>query len=613
MSPLAYLAIVLALGILAQWMAWRLKIPSILLLLLFGFGLSTVTGVSIDDYVEEPTLLAIVGLFVSIILFEGGLTLKFSELREAGAPVARLCTFGALVAFLLTTVLARLLFQQDWRVAALLGAILVVTGPTVIGPLLRVIKPTRKIASILKWEGIVVDPIGAILAVLVFQVALAGEFHAAGTTLLLVLGKTILIGIVLALVLAKLIEILLRKHLIPDFLESVFLLAVVAAAFAVSNHFQSESGLLTVTVLGIGLANQKTVSVRHILEFKENLRILIISLLFILLSGRIEVAALREVLVSGSLFLAALILLVRPAAVFVSNVLSDQTTLKERFFLSGVAPRGIVAAAVTAIFALELEHAVEAGHLPAPIEKQAELLVPIVFCCIVGTVLVYGLVASPLAWAFGVASRNSTGILFAGADSFTRKFALALHRDGHTVMLVDTNYANVAAARMAGLKASRANILSEYAEEELDYSGIGQLVAATPNDEINSLAGNEFAHIFGRVNAWQIAPGDKDAHHTTAVASHWRGRICFVGRPTFGDLVHLERSGAVVKKTQITGKFSFADFRRTYGDDVVILFLHDKAKGLRPAPAELKEVSKDTSVYAFVVPDEAVQGKSGET
>ena len=239
-------------------------------------------------------------------------------------------------------------------------------------------------------------------------------------------------------------------------------------------------------------------------------------------------------------------------------------------------------------------------------------MVPIVFYCIVGTVLVHGLVASPLAQALGLASKNPMGVLFGGAESFTRKIAAALHKDGFSVMLVDTNYSNVAAAKLLGLNASRANILSEYVGEELDFSGIGQLVAATPNDEVNSLAGNEFTHVFGRANAWQIAPGDKNAHHTTAVASRWRGRICFVGSPTFGDLIDLERSGAVVKKTQITGVFRFADFLEKHGEDAVILFLHDKTKGLRPAPSVLKQVPKDTTIYAFVKPSEpGAAGKAG--
>ena len=617
MPPLTYLVLVLGLGILAQWLAWRFKLPSILLLLAFGFGLSYTTGARIDDYLQQDTLLAIVGLFVAIILFEGGLTLKFSELREAGVPVVRLCTVGVIVSFGITALFAGAIFGFDPRVATLLGAILVVTGPTVIAPLLRVIKPTRKIGSIIKWEGIVVDPIGAILAVLVFQVAVAGGFGAASGTIFLALGKTLLVGIGLAVVLAKLIELLLKHHLIPDFLESVFLLATVGVAFAASNWFQQESGLLTVTVLGIALTNQKSVSVREILEFKEHLRVLIISLLFILLSGRIAPSSLGGALIPSLLFLLALVVIVRPASIFLSTIRSKRLDFRERLFLASLAPRGIVAAAVASIFALELEHAATPkapgpGHsdglpalLPPEIATQAHQLVPIVFLIIIGTVLIYGITAAPLARALGLASRNPTGVLFAGADEWIRLIAKALHEDGHSVLLLDTKYDNVAAARLDGLRAVRANILSEYAEEQLDFAGIGQLITATPNDEVNSLAAREFAHIFGRANVWQISPQDKDSHHMKAVAAHRRSRICFLGAPSFAKLQSLVRRDATIRKTHITDVFTLEDFQSTHGNDAIVLFLHSDDRGLRPAGADLDKVAPDTTLYALVGLDSA--------
>ncbi len=605
MAPLTYLVLVLGLGILAQLISWRLKLPSILLLLAFGFGLSATTGVTIDDYLGQDVLLAIVGLFVAIILFEGGLTLKFSELREAGVPVLRLCSIGVAVSAVLTAVLAHYIFHFDWTVASLLGAILVVTGPTVIGPLLRVIKPVRKISSIVKWEGIVIDPIGAILAVLVFQFAVAGGFGSASGVVLFALAKTLLVGVVLAVVMAKGIELLLRHHLIPDFLESVFLLAVVGAAFAASNAIQQESGLLTVTVLGIALANQKTVSVREILAFKEHLRVLIISLLFILLSGRIAPSSLGAVLLPSLAFIAGLILLARPASIFLATILSKNLSFRERLFLAGLAPRGIVAAAVTSIFAIELEHAAHSGKLPAAIEAQAHELVPIVFLVIIATVLIYGILAAPMARALGVASKSSTGVVFAGADGWIRKIAKALHDDGHSVLLLDTKYEKIAAARLDGINAVRANILSEFAEEELDFSGIGQLIAATPNDEINSLATREFSHIFGKANVWQIAPQDKDAHHMKAVASHRRGRICFSNSPSYPKLHNLARDGAIIKKTHLTDVFTLQDFDLTYGQDAIILFLQDENRNLRPAPAELEKLPPNTTIYALIIPEDA--------
>lgn len=603
-TPLAYLALVLALGILAQWLAWRLKLPSILILLAFGFGLSLTTGVRIDDYLERETLLALVGIFVAIILFEGGLTLKFSELREAGAPVIRLCTLGVLIAFGLTSVAASYIFGWNWRIAALLGAILVVTGPTVVAPLLRVIKPTRKISSILKWEGIVVDPIGAILALLVFQVAIAGGVQSASESVFLTLGKTILVGIVVAIALAKVIEILLRRHLIPDFLESVFLLAVVAVAFAASNAIQEESGLLTVTVLGIALANQKSVSVRDILEFKENLRVLIISLLFILLSGRIASEELGAVALPSLALLAVLLFIVRPASVYLANLGSKSVNYRERTFLAALAPRGIVAAAVTSVFAIELDDAAAKGELPSAIAGQAEHLVPVVFLVIIGTVLVYGLLASPLAQRLGLSNRNARGVLFAGADAWTRLIAKTLLNDGHPVMLLDTRYENVAAARMVGLNAIRANILSEHVEENLEFPGITQLVAGTSNDEVNSLATGEFAHIFGKANVWQITPSDKDAHPTTSIASHRRGRICFSEEPTFQNLQNLACHDGIIKKTLLTEIFTLENFHEVHGEEAVILFLHDEGKGLRPAAAaDLESIPPGTTIYSLVNPE----------
>ncbi|MDB2640075.1 cation:proton antiporter [Akkermansiaceae bacterium] len=286
MSLLAYLAFLLLLGVVAQWSAWRMKLPSILLLLILGFALSHFTGMRIDNYLkDESSLLSLVGFFVAIILFEGGLTLKFSELKEAGTPVLRLCTIAVVLAFGLTAVAARYTLGYHWQICALLGAILVVTGPTVVAPLLRLIRPRRKVASIVKWEGIVVDPIGAVLAVLVFITIQEGGVGQGWDIVAIALVKTLVVGVGLGWGLAKVTEGLMSRHLIPDFLESMFFLALVGVAFAGSNAIQHEAGLLTVTVLGVALANQKKVSVRHILEFKENLRVLIISLLFLMLSN----------------------------------------------------------------------------------------------------------------------------------------------------------------------------------------------------------------------------------------------------------------------------------------------------------------------------------------
>ena len=606
MTPLTYFTLVLALGIAAQWLAWKCKLPSILVLLAFGFGLGQFAGATIDDYlVGDSVLLSAVGLCVAIILFEGGLTLKFSDLKESGTPVIRLCVLGVAISFFLSYAAMKYVLGFDWRVAALLGAILVVTGPTVIAPLLRHIKPSRKIGNVVKWEGIVIDPIGAMLAVLVYQVAIAGNVDAAREEILRAIGLTLLVGVVLALVLAKIIELLLKFHLIPDYLHSVFLLAVTATAFAVSNAIQAESGLLTCTVLGIALANQKSVSVKHILEFKENLRVLIISVLFIVLSGRVALSALNEALLPGLGLLAMLIFVVRPLSVFGANLFSKQVTFKEQVFLSAMAPRGIVAAAVTAVFALEFDHAVQQGRMSQEIGLASHQMVPLVFIVIVGTVAFYGLLSGPLARRLGLASENPRGVLFAGAGQWARLVAKALKDDGHHVLLLDTNYNNVARAKLDGLSAVRANILSEYVEDELELTGLGQLVTTTPNDEVNSLAAHHFIHVFGSENVWQVAPIDDDDHHQTAVASHLRGRICFPSRPQFNKLERFAAEGAVIKKTTITEQFTFEHFQKIYGEEHVLLFRVTEDKGLEVAYDKMRTPSPGTTLYAMIRPQDA--------
>ncbi|MGB1937367.1 MAG: cation:proton antiporter [Akkermansiaceae bacterium] len=606
MTPLTYFTLVLALGIAAQWLAWKWKLPSILVLLAFGFGLGQLTGATIDDYlVADNVLLSAVGLCVAIILFEGGLTLKFSDLKESGTPVIRLCTLGVAISFLLSFGAMKYVLGFDWRVASLLGAILVVTGPTVIAPLLRHIKPSRKIGNVVKWEGIVIDPIGAILAVLVYQVAIAGSVDAARDEILRAIGLTLLVGVVLALILAKLIELLLRLHLIPDYLHSVFLLAVTATAFAASNAIQAESGLLTCTVLGIAMANQKSVSVKHIMEFKENLRVLIISVLFIVLSGRVALDALSEALIPGVCLLIILIIVVRPLSVFGASLFSRNISFKEQVFLSMMAPRGIVAAAVTAVFALEFSHAVEEGRIGPEIEQLSQQMVALVFVVIVGTVAFYGMLSAPLARRLGLASHNPRGVLFAGAGQWVRLAAKALKEDGHDVLLLDTNYNNIARAKLEGLPAWRANILSEYVEDELELSGLGQLITTTPNDEVNSLAAHHFVHVFGSENVWQVAPLDDDGHHKTAVAAHMRGRICFPSRPQFRKLEHLAADGAVIKKTTITEQFTLDDFQKIYGTDHILLFYVTEDKGLQVAHDQMKTPAPGTIVYAMIRPEDA--------
>ncbi len=557
------LASIVTLGIAAVWLAWRIHLPSILLLLIFGFVAGPITGFLDPDAIFGELLFPIVSISVAIILFEGGMSLRLQELGGIGRVVRNLVTVGALLTWVLGAAAAHYIIGLDLQLAVLLGAILVVTGPTVIVPLLRHVRPVHQIGSTLKWEGILIDPIGAVLAVLVFEALLAGEVDAAATAVALALLKTIAIVGVLAALGAGLLVLLMHRQWVPEFLESPLALMVVVASFAVSNILQPESGLLTATLMGVAVANQKVVGIGHILEFKENLRVLLISGLFILLAARLQIEDLRQIGIPELGFLAALILLVRPAAVALSSFRSE-FNWRERALLSWIAPRGIVAAAVSSIFALELAEAGYAG---------ADRLVAITFMVIIGTVAIYGLTAAPVARWLGVAQTDPQGVLIVGAHPWAREIAQELKDEGIPVRLVDTNYANIAEARMAGLPVYYGSALTEGTLANIELEGIGRLLALTSNDEVNSLTALHFSEVFGDNGVYQLPPEQLTASTKQVVSQHLRGRFLFDPDTTYWQLTARFDAGADVKTTNLTEAFNFQTFRERYRDAIPLFLI----------------------------------------
>ncbi|QDT63127.1 cation:proton antiporter [Calycomorphotria hydatis] len=574
MTPthLTYLAGVIVIGIAAQWIAWRIRVPAILLLLAAGFGFGQ--AFPPDDYLDTALLFPATSLAVAVILFEGGLTLRFRELKSSGSMILRLVTLGCLATGILGAIAARMLVFESWSLSILAGAIFTVTGPTVVIPLLRFIRPSGRVASIAKWEGIVIDPIGAVLAVLVFEALIAAGPGEAFATVMLSLMKTLVVGIVVGGGIAILLILILERHWVPDYLDAPVLLATVVGSFAASNVIQSESGLLTVTLMGILLANQKRVEIDHLIEFKEHLGVLLISVLFVVLSGRVEFKDLTDLGWQSLLFIGVLILIVRPAAVMTALV-GSSLNWRERLFLSWLAPRGIVAAAVASIFALELEHHPEIDPF---LVEDAEKLVPLTFLVIIGTVAVYGLTAGILARRLKLADQSPQGLFFAGACPIVRAIAKAVQNEDISVLLVDSNRDNVRQARMDGIRTRHGNILSETLQEDLDLFGIGRFLAMTPNDEVNSLAAIAMRNLFGRSNVYQLPPrADRSATSRTS-SNPSAGRRLFGQNITYDELERrVELGEAVVKKTLLTSEFDFKAFKELYGDDGIVLFVIPKA------------------------------------
>lgn len=586
-NALLSLAIILVLGVGAQWLAWRLRLPSILLLLATGFLAGPVFDVIQPDRLMGWLLRPTVSLFVAFILFEGGLTLNLAEIRGSGAVVRNLVTVGAAVTFLVSTVAAYLFLGFEIPLAMLLSAILIVTGPTVIMPMLRHVRPTGPSGPILRWEGIVIDPIGATLALLAFEVLVATERGGLFAHTSLALINTLVVGTGMGCVAAWGLAQAIRRYWLPDFLQNATALALVALVFSLSNQMQEESGLLSVTVMGIFLANQRMAPVDHILEFKENLRVLFIAVLFIVLTARLQPADIAQLPWGTAVFIAIIILVARPLAVLVSTA-GSELDWRSRAFLMCMAPRGIVAAAVASFFGFELARLGFA---------DGTSLTAVTFLTIASTVAVYGIAARPIAHRLGVAVANPQGLLIVGANPFARAIAEAVKAAGIRVLLVDTNRENVTAARMAGLPVYRGSIVGERGLENINLGGLGRLLAMTPNDEVNVLAAQRFVRIFGRESVFQLAP-KRDPGGKTQIDKQLQGRWLFDENADFRHLNERMLKEAVIKTTKLSADFGFDSFVAHHGPSALVLFRMD-AKGrltVHAAGTTIKPGTGDTIV-----------------
>ena len=504
------LAGIIILGILAQWVAWRFKIPAILPLILIGLFVGPIAAEFINDdgakWIEPiwngkkglfpgEGLYYFVSLAISIILFEGGLTLKRSEIRSVGPVITKLITLGAAVTFFAAAVAAHFLFELRWDLAFLFSGLIIVTGPTVITPILRNIPLKRDVSTVLKWEGILIDPIGALVAVLVFEFISVGGEAGFTKTALMEFGKIVLFGTTFGFTFAHALVFVINKKFIPHYLLNVASLSVVLLVFVESEIFAHESGLLAVVVMGMVIGNSKLENIKELLYFKESLSVLLISILFILLSANINYNDLLLLYRWETLWLfLVVVLLIRPIAVFLSAHGSKIRT-NEKLFISWVGPRGIVAAGIASLFG---------GKLIKQGVEGAEYITPLVFMIVLGTVLLNATTARLFARVAGVFLTKSEGILIIGASKVSRIIAQYLIENGRHVVLVDSNQNNINEANDLGIEGYTENIYSDTLSDNVEFNDIGYLLALTGNSDINNYAVNKFGAQFGENGSFRL-------------------------------------------------------------------------------------------------------------
>ncbi|MEO2070537.1 MAG: sodium:proton antiporter [Zunongwangia sp.] len=586
------LAGIVILGILAQWVAWKFKIPAILPLILIGLCVGPIATMFTDDGSKliEPiwtgesglfpgeSLFYFVSLAIGIILFEGGLTLKKGEILNVGFVIVKLITVAVIITFIGAGIAAHYIFDLSWQISFLFASLIIVTGPTVITPILRNIPLKKDVSTILKWEGILIDPIGALFAVLVFEFISAGKGKEYTSTVLLEFGKIVLFGFTFGFTFAHALAYSIKKNIIPHYLLNVLTLAAVLGVFVLSDQFAHESGLLAVVVMGMVMGNIDLPNLKELLYFKESLSVLLISILFILLAANINMEDLYLIFTSKAIWLfAVIVFVVRPLGVFISSI-NSSLKFNEKLFISWVGPRGIVAAGIASLFGIELANQGVEG---------AEYITPLVFMIVLGTVLLNATTARLFAQLVGVFLKDSEGILIIGASSFSRIIGKYMEENGRHVVLVDNNGMNVRKAKSMGLDAIEENVYSEDLINNIELNDIGYLMAMTSNSEINKNAIEKFRKHFGENGSFRVVSPEEmqDPENNPKEG-------LFSQTDDYVKLTNLARKYSQVHEITLNSKEHYEgliEISKT-DPDIIPLFVKNNEGNLSIIPSNSKEV-----------------------
>lgn len=594
LDPVVAFALVGALGVGSQWLAWRLRMPAIVLMLVAGILIGPVFGVF--DPVRDIGALTgpMIAIAVAIILFEGGLTLNFHKLEDAVVGVKRLVFIGAPLGWLTSALALHYGAGLSWQSSAVFGGIMIVTGPTVIAPLLRTAKLQKRPAALLQWEAIVNDPIGALAAVLAYEVVVV--LNTTST-----IGEAVMdmiIGISIATVLGVIggfgLARAFKRGWVPEYMKVPVLFAALLMVFGLSDSVLHESGLLAVTIMGIVIANSNLPSYVELLRFKEHATVLLVSGVFILLAANLDFAVLGQLNWRAILFIGLVVLVARPVTVLVS-LIGSGIPWKEQILVAFTGPRGVVLVAVAGLFGERLA----ALGLP-----DAGLIGPLAFALVAFTVVLHGFTLAPFARFLGLTGAGTPGVLLVGGSAWTTAFATALKSAEVPVLMTDPNYGNLRAARTAGIETFSGDILSEAAEQRLELVSYETIVAATSNDAYNTLVATDLAPEFGRDNVFQVTREKSDSarHHLPRTL----GGKAFGPDETHIGMNKLIRDGWTFGITRLSDEYSIDDWRaeRPEAHLVATISPANVIKFVRPG-AEVKSVP-DMRIIGFRPPEPAV-------
>ena len=549
-NPALTIGLSMVLGMLAQVGSKHLHLPGIVLLLFSGilFGPDGLNWIKPNSL--GPGLHILVGFAVAIILFEGGMNLRISRIMRERKAIRGLITVGALCTLIGGTLVTIIFLGWDFRTSILFGTLIIVTGPTVITPLLKRIRVHHGVSTILEAEGILLDAIGAIIAVVALEIAISpsglsfikGFYH---------IIFRLAIGALLGVSGGYLLTILFRfRNLIPDGLENVFILSWVIALFQISNTISPESGIAAVTIAGMTIGNSKTYIQQDLLEFKEQLTVLMIGMLFILLSADVRIEQIYGLGFSGLLTVIILIFVIRPVSVFIGTH-NSALNFDQKLLLSWIAPRGIVAAAVASLFVYELDqHGYDGTQLRA-----------LVFLLIIITVLSAGLTGGLVATKLNLKRKSQSGWIILGAHEVARILSRLLKQAGNEIICIDEDPHSCLIAENEGIKVFFGNALEERTLQRAEPDTRKGIIALSGNEEVNYIFSQRAKHLSKEMD---VLIGIKDSFEgiTPEMINETGGKI------PFGRSADMDFWSSLIRQKKTTyssytykggGKFDLSD------------------------------------------------------
>ncbi|MGX0978585.1 NhaP-type Na+/H+ or K+/H+ antiporter [Roseovarius sp. MBR-51] len=592
MSPVQAIALVGVLGVGAQWLAWRLRLPSIVLMLLAGLVVGPLLGWFIPDRDLGEIYRPLIGVAVAIILFEGGLTLELERLGEEQGSVRRLVYIGAPLGWLLATVAMMVTMGIPWQAATVFGGVLVVTGPTVIAPMLRQARLRRRPAQLLQWEAIINDPIGVLIAVLALEIVLVveGGMTAGEAVLALVIGIgfAAAVGVLSGIGLARMFQ----RGLVPEYMKVPVLFVLVTAVFAVTDALLHESGLLAVTLMGMVMANAKLASHAELHRFKEHAALLLVSGVFILMAASLDFASLTALDWRAAVFVIAVIAVVRPLQVLLP-MLGTTTPWRERLLVASTGPRGVVMIAVSGLFGDKL---VEVGV------AEGALLAPLAFVLVLSTVILHGFTLGGIARLLGLSGGGRPGVLIVGGSPFSVELAKALQKIDVVPLIADPNYRNILRARHEDIPVFHGDILGEAAEHHVELIGYEVLLAASENDAYNTLVATDLGQELGRTQVWQVQRA-KDALSRHALPPQLGGQA-LIGKPTYADLVERIAKGWRVRGVQFKERYGLEEWRDKNPEASILGYLSKRGEFAFLNPEEELKADQASAILTLSPSDD---------